>query len=137
MNYYQHPYVSNSDLSRLKMEMKGMDQEYIDAYRIGSLVDAMITEAGRVDYFRRVLIDTDYSYTQDEIEQCREMRRAFLADPFCANLLKMCSGQAEMYDEHTPFTWDGFDFTLNTRKKFDLWSDALGWGGDIKSTTAT
>jgi hypothetical protein len=137
MNYYQHPYVSNSDLSRIKQEMKGIDQEYVDAYRIGSLIDAMITEAHKVDYFRMVLVDTDYSYSQEEIELCRAMKAAFMRDQFCQQLLSMCGGQSEMYDQDTLLSFNGLSFTLNTKRKYDLWSDVLGWGGDIKSTTAT
>lgn len=137
MNYYSHPYVSNSDLTRILKEIKGLTQEYVDAYRIGSLVDAMITEPERVDHFRRVLLDTNYSYTQVEIDQCRRMKDAFMADAFCQELLKMCDGQAEMYDEDTPFLWNGLSFTLNTKRKYDLWAKLLNWGGDIKSTIAT
>lgn len=139
MNYYSHPYVSNSDLSKLKLEMMGKidQQQYVDAYRIGSLVDAMITEKHRVDYFKRTLIDTDYSYSFQEIGQCMRMRDAFMADAFCQELLAMCDGQAEMYDEDTPFIWNGVSFTLNTKRKYDLWAKLLNWGGDIKSTTAT
>lgn len=137
MNYYTHPYISNSDLSKLKQEMKGIDQQYNDAYRIGALVDAMITEPGRVDYFKLLLLDTEYSYTQQEIDLCKRMKDAFMKDTFCQELLAMCDGQAEMYDKDTPFISNGVSFTLNTKRKYDLWAQLLNWGGDIKSTTAT
>src|SRR5690606_21539428 len=35
------------------------------------------------------------------------------------------------------FSFEGVDFDLNTRCKWDLWADRLKYGGDIKSTAAT
>jgi hypothetical protein len=127
MSYFSHPFVSNSDLS--KLTPKSVD--FTDAYRIGSLVDAMITEPEAVDQYSRTL--GKYSYTHEEFETCRQMKVSFLKDPFCLGLLRMSTGQKEFYNE-----WQQFEngITLNTKRKFDLWSTALNWGADIKSTTA-
>jgi hypothetical protein len=135
MNYFSHPYVSNSDLSKLK----GDDgREPFEAYRIGTLVDAFITEPEKVDHIRLRIIDRpEYKYSTADFRLATSMRASFVADSFCRQLLRTCTGQREMYVEGVGFSYDGIDFTLNTRVKYDLWSDALGWGADIKSTTAT
>ena len=52
--YYKHPFTSNSELSRLKAQLSGRDQyESEDAFAMGSLVDAMLTQPARVDYFKK------------------------------------------------------------------------------------
>lgn len=138
MNYYKHPYTSNSDLSALKLELMGEAKaEYIDAYRIGSLIDAMITEPERVDLLGKRLLYSDYYYNDAEIEMCKRMKAAFFKDSFCFNLFNMCKGQSEFYIPNKKFTVNGIDFDLNCKCKYDLWSKPLKWGGDIKSTTAT
>lgn len=137
--YFNHPYCSNSDLSKLKLELLPVDQQqdYYNAYRMGTLIDAAITTPDLVDYFKMTVIGTNYLYAQAEFDVCKKMKASFLQDVYCATLLKMCSGQKEVYKKDHPLSYNGIDFTLNMRCKFDLYSEALGIGPDIKSTTAT
>lgn len=44
------------------------------AFRFGSLVDAIITEPARVDYYR--LTVDDEQYTEDEFRHAQEMQKA-------------------------------------------------------------
>ena len=142
-NYFGRVEVSNSDLSWLKMEMLNPVErrDFRDAYRMGSLIDAMITEPLRVNYFENKLYNYPEpghheQFTADEFATCERMKVAFRQDEFCQNLLRQSTGQAVM-SAPVEFSCGGFDFTLPMRCKFDLWSDELKWGGDIKSTTAT
>lgn len=134
--YFTHPFISNSDLSRLKLELgTAQEPDYTEAKRFGTLVHAMILEPHTVDLIRRMV--GEYTYTLDELNTARKMRVSFGNDSFCRNLLASCEKEVEMYNPGTRFSHQGVDFTLNTRRKYDLWSPIAGWGGDIKSTTAT
>ena len=74
--YYNRSEVSNSDLTELKNilhpRMQFGDKEA--AFRFGSLVDAIITEPARVDYYR--LTVDDEQYTEDEFRHAQEMQKA-------------------------------------------------------------
>ena len=74
--YYSRSEVSNSDLTELKNilhpRMQFGDKEA--AFRFGSLVDAIITEPARVDYYR--LTVDDEQYTEDEFRHAQEMQKA-------------------------------------------------------------
>lgn len=135
-SYYDHPYVSNSKLTALKRELSGADLiEYPDAFRIGTLVDCMITEPGRIDYITRS-IDA-YQYTSDEINEARKMKRAFIADNFCAALLRASHMQQEFYIPAVIFNHSaGLSFDLDCRCKYDGYSFNTKWGWDLKTTTA-
>ncbi len=133
--YYDRKEVSNSDLSRLKQELYPTYQpDPTKAFRMGNLIDAMITEAHRVDFFGRKLGDVEFA--KEEFEKAERMKRAFYADEFCRMISEKADGQKIMV-KHREFNYDGFDFELDTRCKWDLWREDWGWGGDIKSTTAT
>jgi hypothetical protein len=132
MNYYDRPEVSNSDLSRLKRELAGETTDPAAAYRFGRLVDYMLTEPGKVDYYTRVC--GGETYTPDEMQLAEEMKLAAGRDPECAAILRAADCQKIMINPRLPFDHDP-PFALPVRCKWDLWLGA--WGGDIKSTTAT
>lgn len=135
-DYFDRPEVSNSDLSWLKMNLLSSQEQmdFTNAYRMGSLIDAMITEPERVNYFKFTI--GEEKYTADEFEICKAMKRAFMKDEFCRGFASQCCGQ-KIFSTSIPLTFDGIEFSLMMRGKYDLWSDLLTWGGDIKSTTAT
>jgi hypothetical protein len=137
-SYYAHPFVSNSDLSGLARELQASDQaEYSDALRFGTLMHAMVLEPDTVDMFRRRVFGHDYEYADEEIRLALRMKLAFLNDAFCSNLLKRSEKEVEMYNPATRFTHEGFEFTIDTRRKYDGYIRSAGWGWDLKSTTAT
>lgn len=136
--YYLRPEVSNSDLTALKEllhpRLRFGNRE--DAFRFGSLVDAVITEPARVNYYR--LTVDDVQYTPEEFEHAREMYAALRAeartDPFLDHVLRNAGTQRFMVRRDQPFDYCGFPFTLDTRCKWDWW---LGnFGGDLKTTAA-
>ncbi|MDR1348293.1 MAG: PD-(D/E)XK nuclease-like domain-containing protein [Prevotellaceae bacterium] len=133
--YYSRKEVSNSDLSALKQMLFPREMpDPTNAYRFGNLIDAMITEPERVDFFKRTV--DDIQFTVEDFERAECMKRAFFADEFCRTLAERASGQ-EVMTRCRKFNYSGYGFELDTRCKWDLWRSDWGWGGDIKSTAAT
>ena len=137
--YYNRSEVSNSDLTELKNilhpRMQFGDKEA--AFRFGSLVDAIITEPARVDYYR--LTVDDEQYTEDEFRHAQEMQKALRMearrDEFLFKVLGYAETQRFMVNTQQQFTYCGFHFSLDTRCKWDWW---LGlFGGDLKTTFAS
>jgi len=131
-SYYSRNEVSNSDLSWLKNQLNPrMMPDSKDAYRFGNLIDAMITEPKRVDYFKRSLDGEIFSV--EEFTKAESMKRAFWNDPFSRNIAEKADGQKTM-SKHLQLDFNGFDFDINARCKWDLWRADWNFGGDIKST---
>lgn len=133
--YYSRLEVSNSDLSWLQNQLNPRNlPDPTEAYRFGSLIDAMITEPERVDFTFRKLYNEQY--TPEDFERAEKMKHAFLSDSFCRELLTVSSFQTRM-TERVQLTYNGFDFALKMRCKWDLWFAPIRSGADIKSTAAT
>lgn len=136
--YYLRSEVSNSDLTELKNilhpRMQFGDREA--AFRFGSLVDAIITEPARVDYYRLTVDDEQYS--EDEFRHAGEMLKSLRMearhDEFLSRVLEYAETQKFMVNKGQQFTYCEFPFALDTRCKWDWW---LGhFGGDLKTTFA-
>lgn len=136
--YYLRSEVSNSDLTELKNilhpRMQFGDKEA--AFRFGSLVDAIITEPARVDYYRLTVDDEQYS--EEEFHHAGEMLKSLRMearhDEFLFRVLGYAETQRFMVNKGQQFTYCGFPFVLDTRCKWDWW---LGhFGGDLKTTFA-
>ncbi len=137
-NYYTRPEVSNSDLTALKKLLYGgsdIDPTY--AYAFGNLIDCMITEHEKVDYFQRTVIGQDYTYSTDDFERAKEMKKSYLRDPFCAMITKAAEFQAVSIQHNWTIEYEQVSFQLDVRAKWDLLVRSWKMGGDIKSTTAT
>lgn len=136
--YYSRSEVSNSDLTELKNilhpRMQYGDKEA--AFRFGSLVDAIITEPDRVDYFQLTVDDEQYS--EDEFRHAQEMLNALRMesrkDDFLMKVLGFAETQCFMVNKAQSFTYCDFKFSLDTRCKWDWWLGAFG--GDLKTTFA-
>lgn len=139
--YYSRREVSNSDLTALKNLLHpGLqfgDKEA--AFRMGNLIDAVITEPSRVNHYR-LTVDRE-EYTPEEFRLAMEARRALWAearrDPFLREVLRRAETQRCMVNERQRFEYGGFPFTLDTRCKWDWWLEDGRFGGDLKSTSAT
>lgn len=141
LDYYQRPEVSNSDLTELK-NMLHPRMQYGDkeaAFRFGSLVDAIITEPARVNWYR--LTVDDEQYTEEEFRHAEEMNKALrheaVRDTFLQKVLEGADTQRFMVNKGQAFEYGGFGFTLDTRCKWDWWLSAFGFGGDLKTTFAS
>lgn len=131
--YYDRPEVSNSDLSQLKRELYG-GEENPAAFRFGNLLDHMITEPLKVNYF--TLTCDGEKMPEDDFRRAEEMKKAFFRDPaakrmhLLSEFQKVMVNPSQLFDHEIPFR-------LPVRCKWDLWMPSLKWGGDIKSTSAT
>lgn len=136
--YYFLPECSNSDLSWLlsffePSQVKG-DKE--QAYKMGTLLDCMITEPDKVNYFK--LTCGGNRYTQEEFRNTELMKIAFWKHPYASLLAKRSKFQKITRCLDFKITYDGVTFGLPFRIKWDLHAwDTINQGGDIKSTTAT
>lgn len=137
--YYNRPEVSNSDLTALRdllhPRMQFGDREA--AFRFGTLVDAIITEPSRVNYYLHTV--DDVVYTEDEFRHAAEMHKALKMearrDLFLAKVLEAADTQRVSIRHDQEFEYGQFAFTLNTRCKWDWW--ILTFGGDLKTTSAS
>ena len=139
--YYQRPEVSNSDLTELKNILYPRTQ-YGDkekAFKFGNLIDAMITEPERVRYDKRTVDDVTYS--REDFELAEAMKRAIRMearkDPLILYALERSDKQRFMVNQAQRFQYGSFEYTLDTRCKWDFWLPTMGFGGDLKSTFAT
>ena len=109
------------------------------AFRFGTLVDAIITEPERVNYYQYAV--DDVQYTEDEFRHAQEMYRALRAearrDPFLAKVLEIADTQKVMVNHGQPLEYGEFGFTLDTRCKWDWWLAPFGFGGDLKTVSAS
>lgn len=138
--YYGRKEVSNSDLTELKNLLYPRTQ-YGDkekAFKFGSLIDAMITENNRVDYYK-LMVD-DVQYTKEDFELAEAMKKSLRAesrkDEFLAYVLEKSDTQRFMVNQSQKFEYGGFEYKLDTRCKWDWWLPDVGFGGDLKSTFA-
>lgn len=133
--YYDRPEVSNSDLSWLKNQLCSREMsDPTAAYRFGNLIDAMITEPDKVNFYSRTM--SEVQFKAEEFEIAERMKRAFYADDMCRNIAAVADGQRAMSVRRT-FDYCGMEFELSCRCKWDLWCDRTASGCDIKSTEAT
>lgn len=140
-NYYERSEVSNSDLTELKNLLHPHIQ-YGDkqaAFRFGSLVDAIITEPERVNYFQHTV--DNVQYTEEEFEHAkvsvRSLRHEARTDTFLKKVLEISDTQCCMVNKQQAFEYGGFAFTLDTRCKWDWFLGKFGFGGDLKTTFAS
>lgn len=134
--YYQRLEVSNSDLSWLNDQLNP-SQNYKDpteAYRDGSLLDAMITEQWRVNYFKRTL--DDQPFPKARFNTTLAMKASFWKDDFCRDFATGADAQKITVVKDKVFNYNGYEFEVDCRCKWDIWRDDFGFGGDIKSTIA-
>ena len=140
-SYYSRPEVSNSDLTQLKnlLHPRLQDGDREEAFRFGSLVDALVTEPNRVNRYRFTV--DDVQYTEDEFEHATQMLRALRSearrDAFLAKVLETADTQRCMFNKRQQFQYGGFSFSLDTRCKWDWFLTPYGFGGDLKTTFAS
>lgn len=139
-SYYLRTEVSNSDLTELKNYLYPRTQ-YGDkekAFKFGTLVDALITENERVHYSKRMVDDGTYSREDFELGLAmREaLRKEARKDEFLRAVLSNSDTQKFMVNKSQRFLYGNFEYTLDTRCKWDWWLPSFGFGGDLKTTFA-
>lgn len=133
-DYYELPFVSNSDLGALRKEIYGIEEiTNLDFhYAFGSLVDAMLTEPQPIiDDARK-----DYDFTAEHLSMADKMVEYCLKDPLIPLMLKKAVGQ-HVYIRTMDFEQDGFEFKMKCRCKFDLLAKPMKMGLDFKTLSVT
>jgi hypothetical protein len=135
--YYSRPEVSNSTLSWIKahFEPPAYAINLQQAYKEGTLVDCLITEPHKVDFYQKRI--DEYIYTEEEMARGKEMRDAFWRHPFCADLAKKSMMQKISVRAGFDIKHGSFLFHLDARCKWDLFIKHFDMGGDIKTTSCT
>lgn len=136
--YFSRHEVSNSDLSWLKKFEQPVDviHDVEKAYRFGTLLDAIVTEPHKVDFFKRTVEGVEGAYSAEEFDRARLMHKSYMSDTLCLQYRKLSDFQKVM-SRRMDIEHEGFHFALDVRCKWDFWMPSLGWGADLKSTTAT
>lgn len=134
--YYERSEVSNSELSSLESELSGKDPivggDKESAYRFGSLYDAILTETFRVDFNKRTVDGIEA--IPEEWDKAIKMRRSFMENKFCMDILKFCDTQVvTVADVHLEY--QGVPYMLPMRCKWDFYSPDIS--ADLKSTIAS
>lgn len=134
--YYQSPEVSNSDLTELAKQFMTNDRvlDLEDAFRFGNLLDALITEPLKVNFYTGQV--NDITFSVDEFKKARAMSDVFLKDVLCKQLHSLSVGQ-QVFKKDVTIQIGSYSFALKMRCKYDLYAPSLGYGGDIKSTACT
>ncbi len=130
--YYEHDAMSNSDLGEL--EQKDRDFDPTAAYAFGNLVDHLITEPEKVDVYKYTCNNDVFTGVQMKLAQ--DMRAAFMKDSVSIRIFSNSNFQKIMH-KRLIHKFGKIEFTIDARCKWDLWMPSFGWGGDIKTTTAT
>jgi hypothetical protein len=134
--YYDRPEASNSDLGAIQNYW--MPQAYIidleQAYRFGSLVDAMITEPDQVDYYKHTVAGV--AYQNEEFAKAAEMKKIFFNDAFCKKLAAQCALQKVSIKHNFKIEYNGFSFFLDVRAKWDFFAERIDLAGDLKTTAS-
>lgn len=138
-NYRAFPAVSNSDLGWLLSLSMTMQRKFdlTAAYANGTLIDCMITEPERVNFYKRRVLGEEYQYTQAEFDNSAEMKKVFMRDEFCRKFIEACHFQHITYKPNFEINYDGVKFQLPAKCKWDLRHKHIDLGGDIKSTACT
>jgi hypothetical protein len=137
--YYDRGEVSNSDLGWLDKYLNPdrFQADPHEAYKFGNLIDAMITEVSKVDYFKQTVSDyEDEPFENEAWVKALEMKKSFYKDPFCKQIHAISDCQ-KVFIDNVFLRWGGVRFSLRMRCKFDLYMEPLKWGADVKSTTCT
>lgn len=137
--YFLRPEVSNSELLALRRAYYSVpDPDLEQVYRFGSLVDAMLTEDGRVDYILHQLHDDDeiINYTGAEFVLATSMVDACKVDPVIRAFIEGGRSQ-HIFIKTIGFTYDGEEYQIKGRCKFDSIKKSIKTGADYKTTACT
>jgi len=133
-DYYQRPECSNSDLTSIKQQIRpiNLPDPYL-AFLFGTLFDALLTENERVNYDKHTVDGERYS--KPDFKKALKMKNSFLRDDFCREFIQLATFQDIIVDT-LKMNFQGIDFELKCRCKWDILKRNYSLGGEIKSTLA-
>lgn len=142
-NYYERNEVSNSDLTslmRLYYDVDFDSSELTGTFNFGNLVDAMLTEEKKVlrqynamvnDYGELIEFDThtfDYALL---------LTQALKDDALIKKILPFLKGQYVFVRKDFRFEFEGDEYSIEARCKFDGFSKSIQTGMEYKTTACT
>ena len=140
--YYTRGEVSNSDLTSLQnlLHPRSVSDDVLQmAFKMGSLVDALVTEPDKVNRYSRTV--GQWHYSEEEFRHGEEMYKAIRTearrDSFLARVMERAATQCAMVCKETEFFYGDFRFSLPVRCKWDWYFTDYGFGGDLKTTSAS
>jgi hypothetical protein len=137
--YFTLPEVSNSNLKELKSSYYvETPRDLAAVFAFGSLVDALLTEPWKVDYRSCSLNDDGWiiPFTKADFELAVKLVQYLKADPLIKLFLDTMVGQY-IFRRTLVFTYEGGEYRIRGRCKFDLFSRAYLFGLDFKTTACT
>lgn len=140
MNYYKLPQVSNSDLSALMIAFYCIVRQNLDAaFAFGTLVDALLTDRNKVDFVTRRVTEDDGNVIQYDEEIFRlgqQLADNLHKDPVVRGLIDASTPQY-IFARRLKFQYDGEEYEIDGRCKFDLFSRTFKIGTEFKTTSCT
>ncbi len=135
-DYFSLPEISNSDLSKLKMQTSTAEEirEYTQAMHFGRLFDWMLTEPDKLDFLNKRMPDGT-KFSDEDYATANKMVKAVKQSQWWV-MLKECSMQ-EIFKRKYSIKEGEVSFELNFKCKYDFWHGNANWGGDFKTTAAT
>lgn len=128
--YFKLPYASNSNIKEAYKMFTASENAEIDttkSFAFGSAFDALTTEQSEF---------STEKLTDKEVSLLMPMRRLLEANMIYSACFKNADKQAVFIDKEFEIDLDGMNVVIPAKCKFDLWSNMLNFGGDIKSTVA-
>lgn len=142
MNYFLIKALSNSDLTALARAYNALPDnraELEDIFNFGSLVDGMLSEPFKVDYFRGALLQYDgprIVYEPAIFAQAEELAKVCKRDPVIAHILRQMVGQY-IFVRNLTFEYEADLYTIKSKCKFDAYGKLLAMSADYKTTACT
>lgn len=131
--YFNHPYCSNSRLSAFGREIGVLPEikgEPYEKYRLGTLVDAVITEPASID-FKEMKVG-QYPFSKEEYKWAMKMKESLERDKIYSQYMKLNPQyQFQVFKEGFSFG----NFVLNMKAKLDYYVE--GFVADLKTTACT
>lgn len=135
MKYFSHPAVSNSNLKALAQMYYALRKiDAAAAFRFGLLVDCILTEEWKLT--DNQIEDEDgkvVTYTDQEVSLARRMANTVQSDAVVRLLIQGGEGQ-RIFIRDLPMMFEGREFVLQVRCKFDWYHAGFNTGVDYKTT---
>ena len=142
-NYRSFPAISNSDLGWLEelLHPVGFDFDKQQAFDDGNLVDAVLSEHFKVDYFRKTVQGVRKVFTDEKIEMVRQMKKSYDNSKWGKIINAGAKNgtidfQKISYKPNFKIQYDNFLFEVEAKCKWDIFWKFMPFGGDFKSTAA-
>jgi len=136
--YFLRKEVSNSDLTSLKNELssKDIDGNIEKHYRFGSLLDIVITEPHRVNFYKQTI--DDEKFDKIDFKKAEKMKNAVLKDDYFRDFIRNTNDTEfqKIFIKKHKFNYLGILFELDCRCKFDIIKEKIKIGLDLKSTSS-